>query len=90
MEAIDNNIETVKLIIKDKHNNLSLEDIKLRWANFATQQPKLFDLALSDENCLEKLNVMKLLMKQKDKGYINDYEASVKFGKYMGDKYLPK
>ena len=90
MEAIDNNIEIVKLIIKDKHDNLSDTDIKIKWNNFSIQQPKLFDLALNDSECLEKLRVMKNLMNHQNKGYISYEEASIKFGKYMGDRYLPK
>ena len=83
LDAINNYILTVQLIKRDISNDLTKSDITEKWKAFSVQNPKLFDSVFTDPKCLERLETMKELFTQVKSNNINDYEASVKFGKYI-------
>tara|TARA_B100001094_G_scaffold273566_1_gene280022 strand:- start:1221 stop:1514 length:294 start_codon:yes stop_codon:yes gene_type:complete len=89
LDTVNNYILTVQLIKCDISNNLNKSEIVEKWKAFSIQNPKLFDSIFSDPKCLERLETMKKLFSEVKSNDINNYEASVKFGKYISKDYLP-
>lgn len=89
LDTVNNYILTVQLIKCDISNNLNKSEIVEKWKAFSIQNPKLFDSVFSDPKCLERLETMKKLFSEVKSNNINNYEASVKFGKYISKDYLP-
>ena len=89
LDTINNYILTVQLIKCDISNDLTKSDITEKWKAFSVQNPKLFDSVFTDPKCLERLETMKGLFTEVKSNSINNYEASVKFGKYISKDYLP-
>ena len=90
INELKQSLEVVKSIRHNMTQGMGVDTIRLRWSSFAVQQPKVFELAIGDTDCISKLEKMLDLMQSKIDGTMNQHEASVVFGQVVADSYLPK
>lgn len=90
MNELKQSLEVVKSIRQDLTAGLGVDTMRSKWSSFALQQPKVFELAIGDADCISKLEKMLDLMQSKIDGTMNQHEASVVFGQVVADSYLPK